>query len=148
MVMNLKDIFNTTGLSKNVYFKITQEELSSINGYVFASPVMVQGTVSNRADIVTARFSTEFTLRLTCDRCLKELDREYTYDFEHVIVKSLNTDNDDYIVADGEKVDFSEVAVSDLLLKLPSKMLCQDDCQGLCMICGHDLNESDCDCQF
>lgn len=147
MVLNLKDVFNTVGISKDFSYEIPVSELDSIQGYVFASPVAVAGKVFNRADIVTVRFSAEFTLRLTCDRCLKELDRLYSYDFEHVIVKSLNnSDNDDYIVADSDSVDMDEVALSDLLLMLPSKMLCRDDCKGLCMVCGCDLNESECDC--
>ena len=35
----------------------------------------------------------------------------------------------------------------DLLLELPSKMLCQEDCRGLCPICGKDLNEGPCGCE-
>lgn len=147
MVLKLKDVFNTTGLKKDFSYEISPDELKSVQGYVFASPVSVKGCVFNRADIVTARFSTEFTLRLICDRCLKELNRDYSYEFEHIIVRSLNnSDNDDYIVASGESVDLNEVALSDLLLKLPSKMLCKDDCKGLCMVCGCDLNESQCGC--
>lgn len=147
MVLNLKDVFNTTGLSREISYEIAADKLASVQGYVFAAPVSVKGTVFNRADIVTVKYSVEFTLRLTCDRCLKELDRTYSYEFDHVVVKSLNnSDNDDYIVAENDSVDMDEVAIADILLKLPSKMLCKEDCKGLCMVCGCDLNESECDC--
>jgi uncharacterized protein len=147
MILNIKDVFSTTGLSKELDFKISSDALEKVNGYEFAAPVTVKGKVFNRADIVNARFSTEFTLRLVCDRCLKEFERNYSFDFEHTIVKSLNnSDNDEYIVADGDCVDFGEVALSDILLELPAKILCRDDCKGLCMVCGQDLNESECDC--
>ncbi|MCD8187633.1 MAG: DUF177 domain-containing protein [Ruminococcus sp.] len=33
-----------------------------------------------------------------------------------------------------------------MLLQLPTKYLCKEDCKGLCMVCGCDLNESECDC--
>lgn len=146
MVMNLKQLFNIVGERRSLDFKIPIEELSSLMGYQFISPVHVVGEIYNRAGIVTIVFSTEFTLRLICDRCLKEFDRTYSYKFEHIIVKSLNTDNDDYIVAESEHCDLNEVALSDLLLKLPSKILCDDECKGLCTTCGCDLNESECDC--
>lgn len=147
MVFNLKDVFNTAGMQKDISYDIQPEELDSLKGYEFISPVSVKGTVFNRADVVYARFSTEFNLRLVCDRCLKEFEKTFFYEFEHIIVKSLvNEDNDDYIIAENDKVDFNEVAVSDLLLRLPSKILCKDDCKGLCMVCGCDLNESECDC--
>ncbi len=147
MVLNIRDVFNTTGLVKELDFKIPLSVLDEVNGYKFTVPVKVKGQVFNRADIVNARFSTEFTLGLVCDRCLKEFERTYSFDFEHTIVKSLNnSDNDDYIVSDGDFVDFGEVALSDILLSLPVKILCKDDCKGLCMVCGCDLNESECDC--
>jgi len=84
-------------------------------------------------------------LLVTCDRCLKEFERAYHYDFDHIVVSSSNGDNDDYIVADGESIELNEAAVTDLLLQLPTKNLCKDDCKGLCMVCGCDLNESYCD---
>jgi uncharacterized protein len=41
----------------------------------------------------------------------------------------------------------NETAISDLLLMLPTKMLCREDCKGLCDICGCNLNETTCDCR-
>ena len=42
-------------------------------------------------------------------------------------------------------IELNEIALTDLLLQLPTKNLCKDDCKGLCMICGCDLNEGQCD---
>lgn len=146
MVINLRQVFDATGMQKELHYVIPVSELSEIKGYEFAEPVKIDGTVFNRAGIVTLQFTVEFTLRIICDRCLKEFEREYRYDFEHIVVKQLNTENDDYIVAESESIDLGEIAISDLLLQLPSKMLCKDDCMGLCSVCGCDLNESECDC--
>ena len=77
---------------------------------------------------------------------MKEFDREFAYDFEHVVVQSVNAENDEYIVAENEKVDVNKIALSDLVLELPTKMLCSEDCKGLCPVCGCDLNESECNC--
>ena len=62
---------------------------------------------------------------------------------------ALNSENDDdeFIVAENYRVDIDEIALSDLLLELPTKLLCKDDCKGLCPVCGCDLNESECNCQ-
>ncbi|MBP5578880.1 MAG: DUF177 domain-containing protein, partial [Ruminococcus sp.] len=65
---------------------------------------------------------------------------------DHIVVPSVsNDDNDDYIVADGESIELNEVALNDILLSLPTKVLCREDCKGLCMVCGCDLNETQCD---
>ena len=146
MVLSLKRLLNNDGERKTLDFKIQPCELGYIKSYEFEGPVHVKGEIFNRASVVTLKFSTEFTLRLVCDRCLKEFQRDFFYDFEHTVVRSLQSDNDDYIVAEDEKCDLSEVALSDVLLRLPSKILCKEDCKGLCVVCGCDLNESECDC--
>ena len=145
MKINLKQLFSIVGESRDIAYTISTDELSDIRGRSFASPVEVKGRISNRAGVVYLEYSVDMTLLITCDRCLKELERAYHYDFDHIVVPSANSDNDEYIVADGESIELNEIAVTDLLLQLPTKNLCKDDCKGLCMICGCDLNESTCD---
>lgn len=146
MIINLKQLFNIVGERKNIDYRIQPEELSEVSELSFVSPVHVKGEICNRAGIVNLSFSVDFTLHITCDRCLKELDRDYHYDFRHTVVSSSNKDNDEYIVAEKESIDLNDIAVSDLLLETPSKILCKEDCKGLCMVCGCDLNESECNC--
>lgn len=146
MVINLKKIFNLPGEVLQIDSSIDQSEIIDIHGYDFASPVNIKGQAFNRAGIVKIKFTTEFTLNLICDRCLKEFERSYVYEFEHIVVRSVNSDNDEYIVADNESIDLKEIAISDLLLQLPSKILCDEECKGLCSSCGCNLNESQCDC--
>ena len=144
MKINLKQLFSIVGESRDIAYTISTDELSDIRGRSFASPVEVKGRIYNRAGVVYLEYSVDMTLLITCDRCLKELERAYHYDFDHIVVPSANSDNDEYIVAD-ESIELNEIAVTDLLLQLPTKNLCKDDCKGLCMICGCDLNESTCD---
>lgn len=146
MKINLRQLFNIVGESKEIGYSIEKDELSGIHGYSFASPVNVNGTIFNRAGVVYLEYSVSFKLSFTCDRCLKEFEREYTFDFSHIVVPSVSGDNDEYIVADSESIEINDIAFTDLLLQLPSKILCKDDCKGLCMVCGCDLNESVCNC--
>lgn len=145
MKINLKQLFSIVGESRDFAYEIGVDELSDIRGYSFASPVSVNGRLYNRAGVVYLEYSVELTLLVTCDRCLKEFERAYHYDFDHIVLPSANSDNDDYIVAEGESIELNEAAVTDLLLQLPTKNLCKEDCKGLCMVCGCDLNESTCE---
>lgn len=146
MIINLKQLFNIVGDTKEIDYRIPMDELSGISGVQFRSPVNVRGKLCNRAGVVYLSYSVDVTLSQLCDRCLKELNTDYHFEFEHIVVSSVSNDNDEYIVADGESIDMNEIAVTDLLLQLPSKFLCREDCKGLCMVCGCDLNESECDC--
>lgn len=146
MRFNLKQLFNIVGDSKDICYSIQENELSDIHGYNFSAPIKLNGRLFNRAGVVYLEYSVDFSLKTFCDRCLKETEKVYHYDFEHIVVPSVSKDNDEYIVAEGESIEMNEIAVTDLLLQLPTKYLCDENCKGLCMVCGCDLNESECDC--
>ena len=147
MILNLKQLYQNVGMRIEINYQIEQSSLVDYSGIIFSTPISVNGDIVNRTGIVTLNFTVDFTLKHCCDRCLREFNRDYSYKFKHVIVKSLNTDTDDYIVSDGDKLDLDELAISDLFLQLPSKTLCSEDCKGLCSICGTDLNVSECNCK-
>lgn len=146
MVINLKQLYNIVGEKQIVDYAVDSVRLSEIKGYSFADPVTVKGTVINRAGIVILSYTADFTLNAVCDRCLAEFERHFSYDYEHVLVRSSNTDNDEYIVTEADMLDLDEVVIMDILLQLPSKMLCKEDCKGLCPHCGTDLNYNECNC--
>ena len=150
MILQLREIFQIEGMPLPVSYEITPEELSEVRGYTFAAPVAVSGEFYNRAGIVTLKYTVSCTLDVVCDRCLTELKRDYSYDFSHTVVPSLQSEGDiydTYLVAQHDSIDMNETAISDLLLMLPTKMLCREDCKGLCDICGCNLNERTCNCR-
>ena len=150
MILQLREIFQIEGMHLPVSYEITPEELSEVRGYTFAAPVAVSGEFYNRAGIVTLKYTVSCTLDVVCDRCLTELKRDYSYDFSHTVVPSLQSEGDiydTYLVAQHDSIDMNETAISDLLLMLPTKMLCREDCKGLCPQCGADLNKGDCGCK-
>ena len=126
MLLQLKQIFDRVGDKKEISLEIPLEELGdySIIG-TFITPISLNGQVMNRAGVVSLDYTMRFTIRHLCDRCLNEFDREYTFDISHILVKSLSSDNDEYIVCQESKLDLNELAISDLLLQLPTKVLCK-----------------------
>jgi len=52
----------------------------------------------------------------------------------------------DYTAAPGNILDIDELALETIQLELPPKLLCSEDCKGLCPKCGADLNEAQCAC--
>lgn len=146
MVLQLKQLFDIVGEQTEFDYNIPIEDLKPYKSYTFVSPIAVKGTVKNRTGIVTLDFSVKFTIKLDCDRCLSEFNREFSYGFKHYLARSLNTDSDDYTVCPENKLDLDELAISNILLQLPSKILCKEDCKGLCHICGNNNNISSCSC--
>lgn len=147
MVLNLKQIYEIVGEKLDVDYQISPESLDYVKGYTFSAPISVSAEVVNRAGIVTLTYFVKVLLKAECDRCLSEFEREYAFSFEHILVRSLNSeDNDEYVVTEDDKLELDELAVSDIILSLPSKMLCKEDCKGLCCHCGTNLNDHECNC--
>lgn len=148
MKLYLKELFDVEEKQREFQYSIPCEDLKKeYPAYDFASPVSVTGRVGNHLGIVTLDMKVVFSLDHVCDRCLKEFVREYDYSFEHTLVRSGETDNDEYVSCKNNVLLLDELVMSDLLLQLPTKILCKEDCKGLCFTCGADLNEGDCGCE-
>src|SRR5215213_1252628 len=48
---------------------------------------------------------------------------------------------------EGDAVDLDELVREQILLALPSRHLCREDCKGLCQRCGANLNNGPCSCE-
>ena len=55
-------------------------------------------------------------------------------------------DNDEYVIVNNGFLDIDRELVDDLLLEFPAKLLCKEECKGLCLKCGKNLNFGECDC--
>ncbi|MBQ3076846.1 MAG: DUF177 domain-containing protein [Clostridia bacterium] len=110
-------------------------------------PLRVKGGVFTRHGAVTIEFSVSGELELTCDRCLKTYSLPLSCPFSAVVSNDEGEEeNEKLIVAYGHMLDLAELSRMALLLWLPVKQLCREDCPGLCPICGADLSQGDCGC--
>lgn len=147
MLIQLKQLFSITGEKKDFSFEIPISDAKEYASIPMSTPITVYGTLVNRAGVVTLNYTVSVTLSSICDRCSINYKRKFEYDYKHIIVQEVHNDNDEYIVCEDGKIDLRELAVLDLLLSLPSKNLCIDDCKGLCISCGADLNQASCSCE-
>lgn len=91
--------------------------------------------------------------RFVCDRCLDSFDKNLIVDYRMSYVYDRNDAGD---VDEGEitllqtstnEIDIDEDVRQYILLAVPLKLLCKEDCAGLCGTCGANLNYETCDCQ-
>ena len=55
-------------------------------------------------------------------------------------------DGETFAYYDGDSIELADTIRQDVILELPLRPLCSPDCKGLCVHCGHDLNEGPCGC--
>lgn len=145
--IELEPVFNNEGFSRSVDFTLDMSDCYFNGSFPFKDAVHISGEVKNSTDIVSLVVKAEFTLNLTCDRCAADFSRTFSIPLEHVLVTELNDDdNDDFIVIDSFHYDVEPLLREDVLLSLPMKVLCREDCVGMCHRCGKDLNDGPCDC--
>ncbi len=147
MKIDVRQLFDVVGERKTFVFSLDLSDEEYNGEYPFQTPVKVSGQIENRAQVVRLVFSVKFVLKLHCDRCMEEFERTYDFSFQHVLVKALNTENDEYVVCQDNQLDIDELVRADLFLELPNKVLCREDCKGLCGQCGKNLNFDSCECE-
>ena len=113
-------------------------------------PVQATGRVRNTAGVLV--LTGELTTRLhgQCDRCTKPFVRDFSLALEAVLVPKLeNEDYDDPWTFElvGDQADLDEILTNAIVLEMDSKLLCSEDCKGLCPRCGADLNLGPCSCK-
>ncbi len=111
-------------------------ELLEVNGIakVGRTPqgLIVQGAFNGRAT-------------LECVRCLTDYEQSIHWDFTELYAfKPENITDAGLLVPDDAQIDLQPMVREFAILEFPIKPLCRDDCKGLCMECGQNLNENDC----
>ncbi|MBL1214125.1 MAG: DUF177 domain-containing protein [Ignavibacteriae bacterium] len=86
-----------------------------------------------------------------CDRCSEEFEAELERDFKlFYFFDEENIDDEDsntfYIAPEEDYIDISKEVREYAMLSVPMKIVCDDDCKGLCAGCGVDLNKEECRC--
>ena len=150
MLLGLSKIMDTPGATVPFSTSVDLSDLQYGNSYPVTEPVTAEGQVRNTAGVLVMTGSIQTTIHGTCDRCAAEFDREIEFPLDVVLVTELaNEENEDEWVfpLEGDSADLDDIVRTVFVLNLDSKLLCKEDCQGLCCRCGKNLNDGPCSCQ-
>lgn len=149
MILNLKGVFECEGYTRDFSYEYDMSgyEDQSKN-HPFIEPVKVQARLVNRAGVVSLHTEAHFDYFTQCDRCCSPLKEHFDYSFDNVISKRAKGEgeNGDIIVVKDDSFDLDELVLSGIILNLPMKHLCGENCKGLCPVCGKNLNDGECGC--
>ena len=84
-----------------------------------------------------------------CSRCLKETAVEVVAEQEEFVPTAAGgwVESESSPFVQDMVVDVSGLSREALVLGMPGRVLCSEDCKGLCVQCGADLNQGECGCQ-
>ena len=150
MLLSLNKIIETPGATVPFSTSVDLSDLCYGISYPVTEPVRAEGQVRNTAGVLVMSGSIETTIHGTCDRCASDFDREVHFPIDVVLVTELsNEENEDEWVfpLEGDSADLDDIVRTVFVLNLDSKLLCKEDCKGLCHRCGKNLNDGPCSCQ-
>lgn len=108
--------------------------------------------ITNRGDRkLTITGSTKVTLKIPCDRCLEDVRVPMDLHFEKDVDMNQSDEErrkalDELNYIEGYNLDVDKLVCSEILVSWPSKVLCSEECKGICSVCGTNLNLGTCDC--
>jgi len=100
-------------------------------------PLLIQGRAQREGNVVHLFGNAKTRFHYVCACCLEEFDKDFDQEFDfHYAIDTQMT-----------SIDLGEDIRQEIILDLPVKVLCDQNCKGLCMGCGVNLNTEKCECK-
>ncbi len=125
-------------------FSMKEEEVDGFKPFV--SPVHVNCTIHSHESLIDLEAKISYDFLMPCSLCMKETLKHEKLTLKHGLVLKECEDSDDYNIKVDNSLDLSSLITEEILLTLPYRHICSDDCKGLCPQCGTNLNETKCSC--
>ncbi|MCG0274650.1 MAG: DUF177 domain-containing protein [Thermosediminibacteraceae bacterium] len=152
MKLSIEEIKHKVGEGYDFELKEKVEELKyKGENLVFSEPVKVSGRVENLGKGlfgVWGMISTAIEDR--CYRCLAKTRLELKINFNFKFSENpenFKDEEDEVFPIEKDNIDLYTPVINEIILNLPSKILCSPDCRGICPSCGADLNAGVCKCK-
>jgi len=154
MRVELENLEGGKGEFAHVY---QPDELNPIDERVnLIEPAATSGKVRVAGNEVFVNGHINALVQVECDRCLQPVELPVNTDFaldyisgaeyESTAAAELTEADLSLSVFDGKAIDIDEIVKEQILLTVPARTLCRDDCKGICPECGIDRNTGECSC--
>lgn len=147
MILDLKRIFATENSVLPIEHSLDMSDVDFFGNYPLKTPIKISGSISNKASVVSLVLTIQYEFSAPCDRCGVDAAHNHTVIVDKLLATAIERQESDTIITVPDmKFDVDEFVYSEVILDLPSKHLCNDDCKGICFKCGKNLNEGECGC--
>ena len=118
----------------------------------FQSPVDMVLHIDKASDELIVTIGWKTVIYLNCDRCAEPLETALSDSYSVVFTfnpkEHAEEDEEVLLISESTReVDLTAHLRESLILALPVKQLCREECKGLCGHCGANLNSETCTCQ-
>ena len=147
MLLDLREIIGVPGGKVSFDFEPDVSDAASGSVSRIKKPSRAAGNVINSAGVLTFSANVDAQCVCVCARCLREFDYPVHKQIMADLTEGGEGENPDGYFLQGDKVDANEIILTEFILDTDERILCSEDCAGLCEDCGSDLNEGPCSCK-
>lgn len=147
MTIDVSDLIKRRTGKKEIHLVIDESELFISNKEIQCKkPVELEGVLSITGNILNLDCVINTELTLQCSRCIEKFSYPLEFEIHEKFSNDPGDEDDNIIFTDSDKIDITEVIENNIIITLPMKRLCSEDCKGLCQHCGRNLNVDTCNC--
>lgn len=150
MLINIGEILSGRRKSAVIDTCIGLDDINSNDKNLkFVSSPVVKGKILASNDDMVFTGEVSAIVDYPCDMCGESVEISVETEFEIHLTddpESFVMEYDTYVYT-AENVDISDIMTIVILGELPMRVVCKEDCKGLCPFCGSNLNIGSCNCQ-
>ena len=128
-------------------------EPDALFGVEFKDSIHVLGEVTNQGGYMRLVATADVPYAGECARCLDPVSGVFSMPFERTVVtegtltEEQEEENvDEFVILQSGMLDIDDAVRESLMLSFPMRLLCDEDCLGLCPKCGKPRREGACGC--
>ena len=153
MQIHLSDVTDSEGKHIQLQPELELDKISfQMGDYPILEKTPVELEITNTGNkVLELKGIGSVTVGIPCDRCLEQVAVKIPYEIEQKLdMKKSDTervqdlDENDYLT--GMDLDVDRLVYLEVLMSWPLKVLCREDCKGICSRCGKNLNKGSCGC--
>ena len=153
MLIDLSEILSLEGKTQVVEAPVSMDSFQSkLGDFPVAEKEPLSLTITNTGKkVLKIEAKGRITVNIPCDKCLKDVPTEFDINFEQEIDMQASKEDrikdlDEINYVTGCSLDVEQLVHNEILIHWPLRVLCKEDCRGICPKCGKDWNEGSCDC--
>lgn len=147
MKVDISNILKVNGASLDVELEEVLEDFTGLgDDFAFDTPVKIICRFTNMGGIVKIEGRFKIGYLVKCSRCLKDVRSAVEADLREEFAQEGQLKDDDSYTYSGKVIVLDKVLKDNIILNLPVKQTCREDCNGLCPDCGVNLNIDKCSC--
>lgn len=145
MILDLKKLKRSGKDQSDFFFLYSPEqELTQLPFAKVVLPIRINGTISLTGEhSAYLEGEVNFSIEGECTRCLTQTKKDYLLEFS----EGVDENNLDGYSVKNDTIDLTKIVDDLIMINSPITFLCKEDCKGICLGCGVNLNQGQCKCK-